>query len=58
MKFEPSVFLALMRQCGFYLTREDGRLMVEPLSKLTPEMQDAIRRHKAELLLHAPEDRP
>ena len=58
MKFCPHALLKLCRECGFELTREDGRLMVEPLSKLTPEMQDAIRRHKAELLLHAPEDRP
>ena len=58
MKFCPHALLKLFRECGFELTREDGRLMCKPLSKLTPEMRDALRRHKAELLLHAPEDRP
>ena len=58
MKFCPHTLLKLCRECGFRVERKDGRLLVSPLSKLSPEMRDALRRHKTELLAILPEGEP
>lgn len=39
-----------MRAAGFALSLEDGRLMVEPLSRLTDAQRAFIRAHKSALV--------
>lgn len=58
MKFCPHTLLKLCRECGFRVEREGEWLVVRPVSKLSPEMRDALRRHKPELLAILPESEP
>ena len=59
MKFNPQALICLLNQCGFTLWREpETKLVVTPADRLTPEMQDAIRRHKMDLLPFLPECQP
>lgn len=55
MKFCPHALLRLCQECGFKFEREGNGLAVSPASKLSPEMRDALRRHKPELLAILPE---
>lgn len=58
MSFDPRVLLALLNQCGFEFWRECDKpesFWVSPCSKITPEMRDAFRRHKPDLLPLIPE---
>ena len=57
MKFCPYTLLSLLRQCGFVFERHGDYFTVYPGDRLTPEMKDALRRHKPELLLLIPERR-
>lgn len=58
MKFCSHTLLRLCEQCGFKIKKDAEWLVVSPFSKLTPEMRDALRRHKAELLAILPEGEP
>lgn len=58
MKFCPYTLLRLLRDCGFTFEAEEAALVVRPASRLTPEMRDALRRHKVELLAILPEGEP
>lgn len=62
MKFDPHALLSLLRQCGFEFWRDADSnpicFWVSPYSKLTPEMRDALRRHKPDLLPLIPERKP
>ena len=46
----PLGLLFTLQAAGFALTVRAGKLIVAPASKLTPELTDAIREHKAGLL--------
>ena len=57
MKFCPHTLLSLLRQCGFEFGREPDQpesFWVSPSSKITPEMREAIHRHKRDLLAALP----
>ena len=54
----PLDLLDNLQSAGFTLTVRDGKLIVAPASKLTPELTDAIREHKAGLLSLVLMDRP
>ena len=58
MKFCPHTLLALLRQCGFTVEREGRCMVVSPADRITPEMRDALRRHKPDLLPLIPEGEP
>lgn len=58
MKFCPYTLLRLCQECGFEFRRIGNRLQVTSIAALTPEMRDALRRHKAELLAILPEGEP
>jgi hypothetical protein len=59
MKFCPHTLLLLLRQCGLEFRHEEpARLVVSPADKISPEMRDAIRRHKSDLLAVLPERQP
>lgn len=55
----PSALLASLREAGFTLHLDAGRVMVAPASKLTPDQRGAIARNRdalAALLDHPSED--
>ena len=58
MKFCPHTLLKLCQECGFEFRIFNGRVQVAPAERLTPEMLDALRRHKAEILAILPESEP
>jgi len=43
-------YLEPIQSAGFRLYLEDGKLLVEPFSKLTDRQREFLRRHKAELI--------
>ena len=54
----PFGLLDNLQSAGFTLAVRDGKLIVAPASRLTPELTEAIREHKAGLLALVLMDRP
>ena len=52
--------IAELTRLGVRLRVEDGRIFAKPLSAVPPELREAVRAHKAELLvtLCAERERP